>query len=157
MLGMCNLLDRVKQRLNTKLALRPPSTAVSGSQVMENLLKHVQHFYRHDEKSTTQLSPFIDHAGIIRVGGRLSRSQLPFAEIHPIIIPRESPVVRLIVAHHHEKVLHQGRVITQAAIRSAGIYIVNLRGIVSSYIRSCPRCVILRQQPLTPEMADLPA
>jgi hypothetical protein len=37
-----------------------------------------------------KLDPFIDSDGIIQVGGRLERSDIPYNSMHPIILPKES-------------------------------------------------------------------
>ncbi|KAJ8017584.1 hypothetical protein HOLleu_44905 [Holothuria leucospilota] len=63
-----------------------------------------------------RLNPFLDEDGIIKVGGRLGRSDLPFTERHPILLPKNTHVSRLIVEHFHGKVLHQGRQMTLGAV-----------------------------------------
>ncbi|KAJ8036706.1 hypothetical protein HOLleu_20758 [Holothuria leucospilota] len=67
-----------------------------------------------------RLNPFLDEDGIIKVGGRLGRSDLPFTERHPILLPKNTHLSRLIVEHFHGKVLHQGRQMTLGAVRSGG-------------------------------------
>lgn len=48
------------------------------------------------------LNPYLDEDGLIRVAGRLRNSKLPFRRKHPIIIPRESSICKLLIdqAHH---------------------------------------------------------
>ncbi|XP_055527037.1 uncharacterized protein LOC129719671 [Wyeomyia smithii] len=46
---------------------------------------------------------------LLRVGGRLDRSQLPFESRHPIILPDKDPVVRLLVQQMHIELLHVGQ------------------------------------------------
>ncbi|XP_055542991.1 uncharacterized protein LOC129728568 [Wyeomyia smithii] len=43
---------------------------------------------------------------LLRVGGRLDRSQQPFENRHPIILPDKDPVVRLLVQQMHIELLH---------------------------------------------------
>ena len=43
------------------------------------------------------LDPFIDSDGIFRVGGRLQQAELEFGEKHPIILPRNDHVSKLVV------------------------------------------------------------
>ncbi|XP_071488838.1 uncharacterized protein [Diadema antillarum] len=69
------------------------------------------------------LDPYVEEAGMLRVGGRLKG--LAEGTAHPIILPKHSPVTRAIVRHFHQKVQHQGRGITQNEIRSNGYWIVN--------------------------------
>nr|XP_034303841.1 uncharacterized protein LOC117681830 [Crassostrea gigas] len=63
--------------------------------------------------SIVTLNPFMDKQGIVRVGGRLSQSNLPVDEKNPVIIPGKSHVSRLLVSHFHSKVYHQGRFISE--------------------------------------------
>ena len=77
-------------------------------------------------KLTTQshllrLDPFIDDQGLIRVGGRLENSTLPFAVKHPVMLPRCSQVTELIIDHFRERVKHQRKGMTMNEIRSCGI------------------------------------
>ncbi|GFT02924.1 integrase catalytic domain-containing protein [Trichonephila clavipes] len=53
------------------------------------------------------LSPFLDK-GIIRVGGRLKHSRLPYSSKHPILLPAKSKLTIIIVKYYHEKYFHLG-------------------------------------------------
>ena len=48
-----------------------------------------------------RLDPFIDDQGLIRVGGRLENSTLPFDVKHQIILPRCSQVTKLVIDLGH--------------------------------------------------------
>ena len=102
-----------------------------------------------------KLDPFIDDTGLLRVGGRLRRSNLTLYEKNPLIIPRKSHIAKLLVAHFHNEVKHQGRIFTEAAIRTAGYWIVGCRRLVGSYIQGCVTCRKLRGTQQQPKMADL--
>lgn len=54
------------------------------------------------------LHPFIDKEGLLRVGGRLQNSQLPYSQKHPIILPKGSRYTELIIRHEHLRLLHAG-------------------------------------------------
>ena len=57
-------------------------------------------------KSTSRLlqaCPFIDGNGLLRVGGRLQHAGLPFDTRHPIILPRDHRVTRLIARRCHSE------------------------------------------------------
>ena len=71
-----------------------------------------------------RLDHFLDDCGVLRVGGRLRRSNQDFVEKHPAILPKGHHLSHLVITHHHEKVYHQGRQITSGAIRQAGYWIV---------------------------------
>ena len=102
------------------------------------------------------LDPFIDNNGIIRVGGRLRRTQFEYKEKHPILLPKGHHVSRLIVRHYHQQVHHQGRQITHGAIRQAGYWLIGGHRMVAGEINACVLCKKLRGAPLEQQMADLP-
>ncbi|XP_033116710.1 uncharacterized protein LOC117116716 [Anneissia japonica] len=103
-----------------------------------------------------KLNPFKDENGILRVGGRLRRSDLDLGGRHPILLPKDNHVSRLIAEYFHEQVQHQGRLLTAAALRSGGIWIIGAHNLVRSIINKCNICKRLRGQPVTQQMADLP-
>ena len=86
------------------------------------------------QRPLLRLDPFIDDQGLIRVGGRLEHSTLPFDVKHPIILPRCSHVFELIIDHFHERIRHQGKRMTMNEIRSHGIWILGLNVAVASHI-----------------------
>lgn len=107
-------------------------------------------------KPLTKLNPFLDEDGVLRVGGRLRNSSLVYEERHPAILPRTSHITKLLIRHLHEEAAHQGRGITLAKIRSAGLWIINAKSVVSSFIHQCVICRRLRAKPSVPQMKDLP-
>ncbi|XP_050339525.1 uncharacterized protein LOC126765898 [Bactrocera neohumeralis] len=54
------------------------------------------------------LAPIVDSNNIIRVGGRIQSSNLSEDAKHPILLPYEDEIVRLLVNHIHVKHLHIG-------------------------------------------------
>lgn len=104
-----------------------------------------------------RLDPFVDIDGVLRVGGRLRRAEFELGEKHPIILPRNDHVSRLVVRHYHQRVHHQGRCITRGAVRQAGYWIIGGHNVTSKEIHSCVTCKRLRGRPLEQQMADLPA
>ncbi|XP_062413903.1 uncharacterized protein LOC134105319 [Pungitius pungitius] len=110
------------------------------------------------ENSTLKkLDPFIDNNGLLRVGGRITEAELEIDEKNPLIIPGNHHITRLLVRHHHEQTRHQGRLFTEGAIRTAGLWIVGMRRQVSSVIYKCVTCRKLRGTFLSQKMANLPA
>lgn len=55
-----------------------------------------------------QLKPILDEKGIIRVGGRLTKSDLPYEARHPIILDNKCSLTKLIIIAEHERLLHAG-------------------------------------------------
>lgn len=92
------------------------------------------------QSSLIKLDSFIDEQGLIRVGGRLENSTLPFEVKHPIVLPRSSQVTDLIIDHFHKKVKHQGKGMTMNEILSNGLWILGLNAAVASYIYKCVQC-----------------
>jgi hypothetical protein len=60
------------------------------------------------KSSLKTLHPFLDQEGIVRVGGRLQQSTLPYQSIHQVILPPNHHFTRLIVSAEHIRLLHAG-------------------------------------------------
>ena len=128
-----------------------------GSHDMDDCTRARQKRNATKKSNLHRLDPFLDDQGVLRVGGRLRRSNLSFPEKHPVLLPKGHHLSHLVVRHQHEKVHHQGRQITHGAVRTAGYWIVGGHGVVSRAIRSCVTCKRLRGASLTQHMADLPS
>ena len=135
----------------------------------EFIFKTAQEQYYHQEleclregrnlpksSSVSSLNPFLDGDGILRVGGRLENADLSYEETHPIILPAKSHVSLLVVRMCHEEVQHQGRLITEGAVRSAGFWITGVKRLISSMVYQCVKCKKLRGRELHQVMAPLP-
>lgn len=103
------------------------------------------------------LSPYLDASGLLRVGGRLRnmRNSLGLASLNPVIIPK-GHIAKLLVLHYHELIFHQGRHITEGAIRSNGFWIIGAKKTISFLLHQCVECRKLRGRPTHQKMADLP-
>ncbi|XP_014676742.1 PREDICTED: uncharacterized protein LOC106816632 [Priapulus caudatus] len=110
-----------------------------------------------DNCAISPLNPYLDNDDVMRVGGRLNQGCLPIEETNPVILPAKSHLARLLVRHFHEKVEHQGRLLTEGAIRSHGYWIVGVKRVVSTIIHHCVTCRKLRGRLEHQKMADLPA
>ncbi|XP_076660965.1 uncharacterized protein LOC143364560 [Halictus rubicundus] len=101
------------------------------------------------------LNPFVDKEGILRVGGRLKHSLVPFSQRHPIILPK-SRVTTLIIEAEHRAQLHTGVQNTLYSIRRR-YWPIDGRSQVWKAIKTCLRC--LRAQPPTVNyiMGNLPS
>ncbi|XP_048729761.2 uncharacterized protein LOC125647112 [Ostrea edulis] len=101
------------------------------------------------------LSPYIDNVGLLRIGGRLNNlKSTGLASLNPVIVPR-GHVATLLVRFFHNKVFHQGRTITEGAVRSHGFWILGGKRLISSIIYACVVCRKLRRKPQEQKMADL--
>ena len=105
-----------------------------------------------------KLNPFLDEDGVMRVGGRISRSNYDLKEIHPIILPKmmNCHMTKLVIREAHVQAGHQSRGMTLNKLRSSGVWIVGLVSAVSTYIRQCVQCRRLYSAPESQKMADLP-
>ncbi|KAK3107001.1 hypothetical protein FSP39_004706 [Pinctada imbricata] len=102
------------------------------------------------------LDPYMED-DLLRVGGRLKLANTDNIAKHPIIIPGKSHVSRLLIKHYHDIIHHQGRHITEGAVRSAGYWIIGGKKLVSSVLYRCVLCRKLRGRFECQKMADLPS
>ena len=100
------------------------------------------------------LDPFLDK-GILRVGGRLRRADLPYETKHPIILPRKSPITTLLIRHVHKRLGHAGRCHVIANLREK-YWIVKGNAAVRQVISRCVFCRRNYSKPGKQKMADLP-
>ncbi|XP_063758758.1 uncharacterized protein LOC134877255 [Eleginops maclovinus] len=75
------------------------------------------------------LCPYLDSAGILRIGGRLSKANLDGKEVQ-----------------------HQGRHLTEGAVRAAGLWIISGKRRISSILHHCVTCRRLRRKMETQKM-----
>ncbi|KMQ86875.1 hypothetical protein RF55_14025 [Lasius niger] len=85
------------------------------------------------------LNPFLDENDLLRVGGRLSKSSLPYSAKHQILLPTNHALTQLIIRHFHERNLHTGPQATLAAIRHK-FWPLNARAKIRKIIRNCIVC-----------------
>lgn len=94
--------------------------------------------------------------GVLRVGGRLSRSSMPTEAKHPIILTKDLHICTLPLRHVHQEVGHSGRNHMLSKLREK--YWISgastaIRSVLSKYV-SCRR---VNAQPVSQLMADLPS
>jgi hypothetical protein len=109
--------------------------------------------------SLLPLNPVLDSEGILRVGGRLRHmptDQLSKEDLHPIIIPKGHQIAVLLVRHFHTQIHHQGRHLTESAVRAAGYWVIGGKRLIIGAIKSCVICKKLRGSFGWTKMADLP-
>lgn len=101
------------------------------------------------------LDPIVE-AGLIRVGGRLKHSTLSQELKHPIILPKDCHITRLILAHYHAQICHQGRSQTLTELRANGFWAVGGSKMVAKMIGECVQCRRLRRPVEEQRMSELP-
>ena len=105
--------------------------------------------------SLYSLTPFLDQDGLIRLGGRMERSFLPFDSKHPVILPKESQMTELLIQRTHKKMKHFGVNAVLASIRQH-YWPIRGRELVKRVLKHCVLCRKLRGNPGVQIMADLP-
>ncbi|XP_055714325.1 uncharacterized protein LOC129808570 [Phlebotomus papatasi] len=99
------------------------------------------------------LTPFLDKDSIIRVGGRPRYAHVHDNFKHPIIIPAQHPITRLIALDAHERTLHGGPHMMLAYIRQ--MY-WPLRGLdtLKRIVRECVTCFKVKPKTAEQIMSD---
>lgn len=62
----------------------------------------------HRGSCLTTLNPFLDINGIIRVGGRLENATIPYNAKHPMVLPYNDRITKLIFEYEHRRLMHLG-------------------------------------------------
>lgn len=87
----------------------------------------------------------------------MTSAEITQEQSQPIIIPKKHHIAALLVQFYHEQVVHQGRHITEGAIRSAGLWILGGKRLVTNLLNKCTTCRRLRGNVQQQKMADIPA
>ena len=91
-----------------------------------------------------ELKPFLDEHDLIRVGGRLKKSELIYNQKHPILLPSKYPITDLIIRECHEDNKHSGIQSTLYTLREK-FWILNGKDQIRKIVRHCVECI--RQRP----------
>ncbi|CAB4002804.1 Hypothetical predicted protein [Paramuricea clavata] len=100
-----------------------------------------------------ELAPF--EKEVIRVGGRLKHSPLSYDNNHPVLLPTEHHISKLVIKDAHNLVRHAGCERTLCETRRK-FWIPSGRNLVQKIVRECVTCRKLHQYPYKTLMADLP-
>lgn len=101
------------------------------------------------------LNPYLDEAGLIRVGGRLHRANLLEDQKHPLILHNKHHLTALILRHEHVRLLHCGAQQLLYSVRLR-FWPISGRGISRQIVRNCVIC--FKAKPITQsyQMGNLP-
>ena len=102
------------------------------------------------------LHPFIDTDGLLRVGGRERNSMLGYSQVHPIILPGNLHLTRLLIRLEHVRLLHAGPTLVFSSL-SRRFYILGMKKSVRSVIRRCTVCRRCSAKPTPQMLGQLPA
>ena len=101
------------------------------------------------------LNPFLDK-GILKVGGRLTKADLPYNQKHPILLPRKHHVTELIIRDNHLASMHSGVQATLYSVREQ-YWPIDGRNITRRIIHNCVKCCRLKPREINQQMGNLPA
>ena len=155
----CRTKDHATRKKNQHLSI--PELR----QAMEVIFRMIQQVHLADEihrvinnepcKRLANLRPIYIN-GLLRVGGRLDRSQLPFESRHPIILPDKDMVVRHMIRQLHVEQLHVGQTGLMNAMRQR-YWLLNARTTIRQITRKCVRCFRTNPTNSSQLMGNLPA
>ncbi|XP_041785595.1 uncharacterized protein LOC121600876 [Anopheles merus] len=91
-----------------------------------------------------KLTTFLDAEEVIRVGGRLNLSQLPYQSKHPTVLPKKHKFTRLLAEDYHQELKHASGRLLLSRIREQ-YWPLDGRRLVKSIARNCFHCI--RQDP----------
>ena len=103
-----------------------------------------------------RLHPFIHADGTVRVRGRLQWAAIDEDEKHPILLPKESRLTKLILKHIHLKLYHAGKGPVLVEFRKM-FWVTGAKTRARMTIHDCLKCARHNTRPQAPVMADLPA
>ncbi|XP_055603942.1 uncharacterized protein LOC129752177 [Uranotaenia lowii] len=104
----------------------------------------------------SSLAPFIDEDGLIRVGGRLKYSDIPYDGKHQILMPEKHPITEMIVRHLHEKHFHVGHSGLLSFVRQS-FWPIKAKSVIKKVIGRCYRCFKCKPPQLQQYMGNLPS
>lgn len=102
------------------------------------------------------LNLFLDENDLIRVGGRLSKSSLKFNEQHPILLPRDATVTKLLFENKHKELLHAGPMLLLSTIRQK-YWPISGTNLAKKTVHKCIKCFRCNPKTHSALMGDLPA
>ena len=98
------------------------------------------------------LSPYVDQEGVLRVGGRADKALVSYETRHPVLLPRDHRISRLIVQHQFG---HPGVAATVAKTRTK-YWIVRAHNLAKSVKFRCLVCREIGARLESQVMTDLP-
>ncbi|XP_065082000.1 uncharacterized protein LOC135704456 [Ochlerotatus camptorhynchus] len=101
------------------------------------------------------LAPFIDTDGLIRVGGRLKYSSIPYDGRHQILLPEKHHVTQIIVRQLHEEHFHVGQRGLLSIVRER-YWPINAKLLIKRIVSKCYVCFRHNPKPVNQFMGNLP-
>jgi hypothetical protein len=168
------------QARHEKPNYHPPSTVLSTKEISvakQFLVKLSQqaHFSQEincimdrcpipPDSKIAQLSPFLHHDGILRVGGRIQRAEAPYSVRHPILLHPKHKFATLFIQKLHNDLAHATEEFMLNNLRSTYsvlkgrstiksiIYLLCRRRNAKTVAPSWPRCLAAASRPTIPHL-----
>ncbi|GBM14833.1 hypothetical protein AVEN_186861-1, partial [Araneus ventricosus] len=139
---------------------RPEPLTVEEIRNAENkLIQHAQ-LSLFDKKglpsNISNLFPFVDEEGIVRVGGRLENASVPYPHKHPAILPKGSKLSKIYFESLHRRLFHVGPLGLLNAVRLK-FWPLSGRSIALKTVHQCVTCFKSRPILSSQIMGNLPS
>ncbi|KAL4127543.1 hypothetical protein QTP88_011710 [Uroleucon formosanum] len=102
------------------------------------------------------LAPFIDQEGVLRVGGRLRHSSFTNDKKHPILLPKQHHITKLIAKYLHVANLHVGPQ-TLLTIMRQKYWPLSGKNLCKQIVHSCIVCFKAKPKFHSPIIGQLPS
>ena len=101
------------------------------------------------------LHPFIDNEGTLCLSGRIGHSNLPYKQLHPIILHGNHQITKMIVRAEHLRLLHVGPMMLASSI-GVRFHIVGGKKVIRDVTLACVSCRGYSTRPQPQIMGQLP-
>ena len=119
-----------------------------------------QHALLHDKDPPASsrlkaLAPYLDGEQLLRVGGRLSHSNLTLSQQHPLILDGKDILAKILFAHLHLCLAHCGPSLLLSSVGSR-FHVLGARKLSRAICSQCTTCRRARPMPQPQLMGQLP-
>ncbi|XP_075150685.1 uncharacterized protein LOC142224785 [Haematobia irritans] len=121
----------------------------------EDILQLEKHRELKGSSQIKGLSPFLDEHTVLRVGGRLEESTLSFNAKHPMLLPFNDPISRLIFESLHKENKHCGPTALLATVRQR-FWPIKGKHLARETVHKCIQCARSKPKLLKQIMGNLP-
>ena len=97
--------------------------------------------------------PTLDSNGIVRLEGRIDLGSLQFPKRHPIILPGNHHLTRILIKAEHFRLLHAGLTLVSASL-TRNFCIIKGPRIIRSITKGCVACRKAMSQPKATDSWD---